>query len=139
MIAAIVASALSLIGLGLIAGYLAIGFHWSKKMLPTWWEKARAEWKIESNIRWAVREMYVSGIWFWPSRMISANADRLINQHDPERAERELKARDKRIKELERELGITAPEAKTTHQPTGWDRKAGRRFLAEINQWKKDH
>lgn len=101
-----------IITLATITSYFAIGFTWSKRMLPKWWEIAR-----EDNAHWftpeykrqytrgSVKSQYFWKAVAWPFFALFG-LDSVIDKHDPERIKKENDSREQRIRDLERELGI---------------------------------
>lgn len=98
----------AVLGIGIPVVYLTIGYTWSTRMIPKWWELARHEWRHEDIARRSVREQWFFKALIWPGCLAyqAINPDQIIDRHDPQRREKELDQREREIKRLERELGI---------------------------------
>lgn len=105
-----------IITLATITSYFTVGFTWSRRMLPKWWEIARREWRSYSwdddedstHQRSSVKEQFFWKAVTWPVFLTihTIDLDRVIDSGDPRKLEARLKERDRRIDELERELGM---------------------------------
>jgi hypothetical protein len=96
--------------LAVAAAYLFAGWRIAMSQLPRAWETARQTWYAEDNIRSSVREQTWCMAFFWPlimpSRVLSRRMDARIDRGDPVALARKVADRDRRIAQLERELGI---------------------------------
>lgn len=106
-----------LVTLATITGYFTIGFAWSRRMLPKWWEIGRREWRAyglsddgvtSREARESVKQQYFWKAVCWPIFAAThlINLDRVIDSGDPVKLKREADQRERRIRQLERELGI---------------------------------
>lgn len=112
------------ITLGSIASYFGIGFAWSHKMLPTWWDKAAEKYDMYAygrspytslSVHKSVKEQYFWKALVWPFALpvyfISEGLDNAVEKSNPltierkmREKERELAEAKKREKELESRL-----------------------------------
>ena len=91
---------------GSVVAYFAVGLVFAVRALPYAWAHAL---KVYGDSTVYARENVA--IWstfrvlFWPVLLPALVMGMAINRHDPVRIKAEMEARDKRIKDLERELG----------------------------------
>ncbi len=99
-----------MIFLATVVAYFACGVYWAKRDLPRAVERAREDWHYENSIRESVRIQTACMILFWPAvfmvRAFSSAVDAAASRVDPEKLKQEIAERDKKIAEMERELGI---------------------------------
>src|SRR5699024_12650418 len=97
--------------------YFTIGANSAWKLLPQRWEKARlkneTEWRgmkgtpiIERWIRQDVMAKTLGVLAVWPIMIAIHFFTTAVDSADPRARKREMDEREKRIRELERELGI---------------------------------
>lgn len=94
-----------------IAAYLFTGYRIAIRQLPQAWAIARQVWSGDGTYtRGSVRQQTGCMIFFWPlillGRRVRLRMDVLIDTGDPVALARKVAERDKRIAQLERELGI---------------------------------
>ena len=94
----------------LIFGYLAAGRHLARIKAPRMHRKAAANWGTPDNVADSVKTQALCWLLLWPAMLIggafSDYGDHIVEQDDPKRLKRLIEERDRRISELERELGI---------------------------------
>jgi hypothetical protein len=99
-----------LIFLAVIIGYLAAGRHLAKIKAPRMHRKAEAAWGAPSNVADSVKAQALCWLLLWPAMLIGATisdlGDHIVEVDDPKRLKRLIGERERRIKELEHELGI---------------------------------
>lgn len=90
--------------------YLFAGWRIAMSQLPRAWAAAREAWSTPDIIRSSVKYRTCFTIFFWPIvmpyRLASAGMDGLIDSGDPVELARKVADRDRRIGQLERELGM---------------------------------
>ena len=100
-----------------ITGYFTIGAYSAWKLLPQRWEKARlkneTEWRgmegtpsIERWIRQDVMAKTLGVLAVWPIMIAIHFFTTAVDSADQRARKREMDEREKRIRDLERELGI---------------------------------
>jgi hypothetical protein len=97
---------------GLVA-YSAAGVSLARWDRPAAWARARKDWHFEDSQRGSVRTQLICMLLFWPLlitvRMVLRKLDAFADAGDPRALREALAARDRRVRELERELGIGKP------------------------------
>jgi hypothetical protein len=101
-----------------IAAYLAIyhtlGWHLARRDLPNAWRRARTDWHSGEVIKESVRAQTMCMILLWPvlapARSLWGRFAQTVDATDPRERERKLAEREKRIAQLERQLGIGGSE-----------------------------
>lgn len=96
-----------------LLAWLAAGRAIALRRMPAIWRKARAAWHFEDSIRGSVRGQVVCTVIAWPLVLLTAavtvRIDRMADQGDPVELRRKVAERDRRIAQLERDLGIGGP------------------------------
>lgn len=106
-----------LIVLAILAAYVGIGWWLAKRDMPRAWVRAREQWHTERIIRESVMAQTVCVTLLWPFVIPTRGALCIlrgaVDRADPKMLEREMKARDRELREreakiarLERDLGI---------------------------------
>ena len=108
-----IAAAMLAAVLAALLAWLAAGMAIARRRMPVIWRKARAAWHFEDSIRGSVRGQVACTVIAWPVVLLTAvlttRIDRLADQGDPVTLARQVAERDRRIAQLERELGIGGP------------------------------
>lgn len=102
------------ITLASIAAYFAVGWSLAKWDMPRVWTAARGEWSHDSSARESVVMCSLLTLAFWPVRLplvlLWRSISHAVDRNDPSVVEADLRQqvddRDRRITQLERELGI---------------------------------
>lgn len=100
----------AIIALAAVIAYLLTGWRLAVRDIPQAWVRARRDWLEETNQRGSVKIQTAGMFLFWPAltvaRMMSDRLGRVVDAGDPKRLAAQIAERDRRIAELESELGI---------------------------------
>jgi hypothetical protein len=100
-----------LIAAASLTAYLFVGWRIAMNQLPAAWTRARKEWHAEDMRRGSVRGQTTAVLFFWPlvltARAIRGHLDQVIDARDPVALAAKITERDRRIAQLERDLGYT--------------------------------
>ena len=87
-----------------VAAYFLIGWLLMQHDMPALWARARRHWCSEEHIVGQVHSGAVTTLLLWPFRLPFLLAAEAAVKGDPARLEREIRERDAKITELERQL-----------------------------------
>lgn len=96
-----------ILGIGIPLLYLFIGWRIAIFDMPRQWQMARRRYMPDS--RYVRSDVMTIATWtalLWPFAGFLVLVSRSIDSRDPQRVKAELKATERRVAELERELGI---------------------------------
>jgi len=97
-----------------LAAYFSIGWYLARRDLPRAWAAARKEYTKEKYVLARVKEDTTATLFFWPVvlpvRAFGGAVEKTAVEHDPREKDRRIREQEKRIAELERELGIGRPQ-----------------------------
>lgn len=116
------------ITLGSIASYFGIGFAWSRKMLPVWWDKAAENYDNymvgygygrspydSTYVRSSAKAQYFWKAIVWPFALpiyfISEGMDSAVDKSNPLTIEREMREKKRELQERERKIKKLESEA----------------------------
>jgi len=108
------------ITLGSIASYFGIGFVWSRKMLPIWWDKAAENYDMHVGYHYgrspyetkyvhtSVKEQYFWKAVVWPFALpiyfILEGLNNVVDKSNPLTIEREMREKQRELEEREYKL-----------------------------------
>jgi len=99
------------ITLASITAYMAAGYYAALRNLPRAWGKARDSWYgIDDTVRTSVKGQTIAMFTLWPAYLTlifaSDRLSRFVEAADPEVAAEKIRQQERRIAQLERDLGI---------------------------------
>jgi hypothetical protein len=102
-----------IVALVCVVVHLVVGVRVAAGKSPAMWAAARERWTINEYVRSSVRARTLAMVLLWPALLplgwLSGQLDQFADQGDPRLIREQVRQRDRRIAELERELGIGRP------------------------------
>lgn len=96
--------------LAILASYISLGWYFAIQDLPNAWNRAREAWDFEDMRKSSVKTQTVGTVFLWPYlkpyRALNNKLERLVTAYDPNEIVKRYHEAEKRIQQLEKELGI---------------------------------
>jgi hypothetical protein len=106
----VIAIAIFAASIAYLCAYLTVGWKLAMRDIPNARRRAEAAWHHSDIVRTSVKEQTVCMVLFWPLllpwRRMNTKFGHVIDNHDPSAINEQIRERDQRIAELERELGL---------------------------------